>query len=77
MAVFEKVKEIIAENLSLNEDEVIMDSHIVDDLGADSLDVMETVMALEEEFDVKFPETDIKEVKTVGDLVRYIEGKIK
>lgn len=77
MAVFEKVKEIIAENLSLNEDEVSMDSHIVDDLGADSLDVMETVMALEEEFDVKFPETDIKEVKTVGDLVRYIEGKIK
>ncbi len=77
MAVFEKAKEIIAENLSLNEDEVSMDSHIVDDLGADSLDVMETVMALEEEFDVKFPETDIKEVKTVGDLVRYIEGKIK
>lgn len=77
MAVFEKVKEIIAENLSLSEDEISMDSHIVDDLGADSLDVMETVMALEEEFDVKFPETDIKEVKTVGDLVRYIEGKIK
>lgn len=76
MAVFEKVREIIAENLSLSEDEIKLESHIIDDLGADSLDVMETVMALEEEFDIKFPETDIKQVQTVNDLVKYIEGKI-
>jgi len=76
MAAFEKVREIIAENLSLSEDEIKMESHIVDDLGADSLDVMETVMALEEEFDIKFPETDIKQIQTVGDLVKYIEAKI-
>jgi|YNPMSStandDraft_1061717.scaffolds.fasta_scaffold09373_3 acyl carrier protein len=76
MAVFEKVREIIAENLNLSEDEIKMESNIIDDLGADSLDVMETVMALEEEFDVKFPEEEIKELKTVGDLVKYIEKKI-
>jgi len=76
MAVFEKVREIIAENLSLSEDEIKLESHIIDDLGADSLDVMETVMALEEEFDIKFPETNIKQVQTVNDLVKYIEGKI-
>ncbi len=75
MAVFEKVKEIMAENLSLSEDEITMESHIVDDLGADSLDVMETIMALEEEFDVKFPETEIKDIQVVGDLVKYIEDK--
>ena len=67
MAVFEKVREIIAENLNLSEDEIKMESNIIDDLGADSLDVMETVMALEEEFDVKFPEEEKKELKTVGD----------
>lgn len=76
MAVFEKVQEILADNLSLSEDDIKEDSHIVDDLGADSLDVMESVMALEEEFDVKFPETEIKEIQTVSDLVRYIESKI-
>ncbi|HOJ49956.1 MAG TPA: acyl carrier protein [Spirochaetota bacterium] len=76
MAVFEKVREIIAENLNLSEDEIKMESNIIDDLGADSLDVMETVMALEEEFDIKFPEEEIKELKTVGDLVKYIEKKI-
>jgi acyl carrier protein len=77
MAVFEKVREIMAENLSLSEDDISQDSHIVDDLGADSLDVMESVMALEEEFDIKFPENEIKEIQTVGDLVKYIEEKIK
>lgn len=77
MAVFAKVKEVLAENLSLSEDEISMESHIVDDLGADSLDVMETIMALEEEFDIKFPESDIKEVQTVADVVKFIESKIK
>ncbi len=77
MAVFEKVREIIAENLSLSEDEITKESHIIDDLGADSLDVMETVMALEEEFDVKFPEAEIKDVQLVEDLVKYIEEKTK
>ncbi|HCL57552.1 MAG TPA: acyl carrier protein [Spirochaetia bacterium] len=77
MGSFEKVREIIAENLSLSEDEIKLDSRIVDDLGADSLDVMETVMALEEEFNVKFPEDEIKELQTVNDLVKYIDEKTK
>ena len=76
MAVFEKVKEVLVENLSLNEEDITQEAHIIDDLGADSLDIMETIMALEEEFDVKFPEAEIKEIQTVGDLVRYIEEKI-
>lgn len=74
--VFEKVRKILCEQLDLDEDKVTMDSSIVDDLGADSLDVVDLVMTLEEEFDIEMPDEEIEGVKYVGDLVRYIEANI-
>jgi acyl carrier protein len=75
MSTFDKVRDIISENLNIDSDKITPESNIFDDLGADSLDVMETVMALEESFDIKFPESDVKEIKTVGDLVSKIDAK--
>lgn len=74
-SVFDKVKAIIVEQLSVEEDEVTMDSTFVDDLGADSLDIVELVMALEEEFDMEIPDEDAEKIRTVGDAVKYIEDK--
>lgn len=72
--VFEKVREILCNQLDFDEDKVTMESSIVDDLGADSLDVVDLVMSLEEEFDVEIPDEEIENVKTVGDMVRFIEA---
>jgi acyl carrier protein len=74
--VFEKVKEMLCEQLDVEEDKVTADSSIVDDLGADSLDVVDLVMSLEEEFDLEIPDEDVENMKTVGDMVKYIEGKL-
>ena len=74
--VFEKVREIICDQLDVAEDDVTMESNIADDLGADSLDVVDLVMSLEEEFDVEFPDEDIESIKTVGDVVKFIEDRI-
>jgi len=74
--VFEKVKEMLCEQLDVEEDKVTLDSSIVDDLGADSLDVVDLVMSLEEEFDLEIPDEDVENMKTVGDMVKYIEGKL-
>ena len=63
--VFEKVREIICDQLDVAEDDVTMESNIADDLGADSLDVVDLVMSLEEEFDAEFPDEDIESIKTV------------
>ena len=71
--VFEKVKEIIVSQLGVEEDEVTLESTFVDDLGADSLDMVEFVMVLEEEFDIEVPETDADKITTVGDAVEYIK----
>ena len=71
--VFEKVKEIIVSQLGVEEDEVTLESSFVDDLGADSLDMVEFVMVLEEEFDIEVPETDADKIVTVGDAVEYIK----
>ena len=73
--VFEKVREIICNQLDVAEDDVTMESNI-DDLGADSLDVVDLVMSLEEEFDAEFPDEDIESIKTVGDVVKFIEDRI-
>jgi len=73
--VFEKVKEILVDQLDLNEDVITMESSITDDLGADSLDVVDLVMSLEEEFDVEIPDEEIESMKTVGDIVHFIEAK--
>ena len=74
--VFEKVKEMLCEQLDVEEDKVTPEASIVDDLGADSLDVVDLIMSLEEEFDVEVPDEDVEGMKTVGDIVKYIEGKI-
>ena len=69
--VFDKVKELIAEQLDV--DAVPVTSNIQDDLGADSLDVVDLVMSLEEEFDMEIPDEAVANIKTVGDIVKYIE----
>lgn len=73
--VFDKVKEILVDQLDVDEDAVTMESSITDDLGADSLDVVDMVMSLEEEFDMEIPDEEIESMKTVGDIVKYIEAK--
>jgi len=75
--VFEKVKEIIVEQLGVDEEEVTLQASFVDDLGADSLDIVELVMALEEEFDMEIPDEDAEKIVTVGDAVNYIKEKIQ
>ena len=69
--IFEKVREIVAEQLGISEDEIKLETNFVDDLGADSLDLFQVVMELEDAFDVKFDEVD--GLKTVADAVKYIE----
>ncbi|MBE5754372.1 MAG: acyl carrier protein [Clostridiales bacterium] len=75
MATVDKVKELIAQQLNKSVDEITEDKDIVKDLGADSLDVVEMLMSLEEEFNVTVPEEDAVNIKTVGDIVKMIEGK--
>ncbi len=70
---FDKVKRIIAEQLSIDEEDITMDSSFIEDLGADSLDIVELVMALEEEFDLVIPDEDAEKIRTVGDVVKYIQ----
>ncbi len=74
--IFEKIKKIIVEQLRIDEDLITMDSSITDDLGADSLDAVELIMALEEEFGIDVPDEDTEKFKTVGDVVRYVEKKL-
>jgi acyl carrier protein len=75
MAVQEKVKSIIAEQLGVKPEEVIPEASFVDDLGADSLDTVELIMALEEEFGIEILDEDAEKITTVGDAVKYIEEK--
>lgn len=72
---FEKIREILCEQFSLDEEEINMDTSFTDDIGADSLDLVELVMALEQEFDVEIDDGDMENIKTVGDAVRYIKDK--
>ena len=74
--VFEKVKNIIVDQLGVSEATVTMDASFIDDLGADSLDIVELVMALEEEFDMEIPDTDAEKVVTVSDVVDYIKEHV-
>jgi acyl carrier protein len=71
----DKVRQIIAEQLGVKKEEVTDNAKFVDDLGADSLDTVELVMALEEEFGVEIPDEDAEKLSTVGDALRYIEEK--
>lgn len=74
--VFEKVKAIIIDQLDVEEDKVTMSASISDDLGADSLDIVDLVMSLEEEFDLEIPDDQVENIKSVGDIVKYIEDNI-
>ena len=74
--VFDKVKEIIVEQLGVAENAVTTEASFIDDLGADSLDIVELIMALEEEFDMEIPDADAEKVVTVGDVVDYIKDNI-
>lgn len=71
--IFEKLKDIIADQLSVDADEVTMDSNIQDDLGADSLDVVDLITTIEDEFDLSIPDEAVEEIKTVGDIANCIE----
>ena len=73
MAVFDQVKDIIVEQLGVKSEEVTLTASFVDDLGADSLDTVELVMALEEKFDIEIPDEDAEKILTVQDAVGYIE----
>ena len=75
MAAEEKIKAIIAEQLGVKPEEVTPNASFIDDLGADSLDTVELIMALEEEFNVEIPDEDAEKMATVGDAIKYIETK--
>lgn len=75
MSTFERVRKVVVEQLQRSEDEVVPQASFVDDLGADSLDVVELVMGLEEEFDIEIPDEDAEKIATVQDAVKYIESK--
>ena len=72
--VFDKVKEIIVEQLGVAEGTVTLEASFIDDLGADSLDIVELIMALEEEFDMEIPDSDAEKIVTVNDVVEYIKN---
>jgi len=74
MALEDQVKEIIVEQLGVDEEDVKLESHFVDDLGADSLDTVELVMKLEEDFDIEIPDEDAEKIQTVKDAIDYINA---
>ena len=69
---FEKVRDIVAEQLDVEKDKILETSSIIEDLGADSLDVVELVMSIEEEFEIEIPEDAVEGIKTVGDIVKFV-----
>lgn len=73
--MFEKVVEIIAEGLSVSEDEITLETNFKDDLGADSLDLFQMVMALEDEYEIEIPTEDLNSISTVADIINYLRGK--
>ncbi len=75
LATFEKVKSVVVAQLQVGEDQITPDAKFVEDLGADSLDVVELVMRLEDEFDIEIPEDDAEKIQTVRQAVEYIEAK--
>lgn len=74
--IFEKVKGIVAEQLDVEVEDIAMETSLMKDLDADSLDAVEIIMALEDEFDVEVPDEDAEAFKNIGDIVNYIEEKI-
>lgn len=74
--VLEKVKAILSEQFDVEEDSITPDTSIADDLGADSLDVVDLLMSIEDEFEIEVPDEEIDNIKTVGELVKYIENNV-
>ena len=74
--VFEKIKAMLAEQLDANEENLTLDTNIAKDLGADSLDVVELLMSIEDEFEVEIPDEEIENIKTIGDLTEYIQNNM-
>ena len=75
--IFEKVKKIIVDLLQVSEDAVTPEAHFIDDLGADSLDLVELIMGIEEEFNIEIPDGEAEKVVTVGDVVEYIKENVE
>lgn len=71
--IFQKLKTIVVDQLEVNEENVTMEATFVDDLAADSLDIVELIMTIEEEFDLEIPDSDAEKIVTIGDVVKYIE----
>ncbi len=74
--VFEKIRKILADQLEIEESEITIDSNLVEELNADSLDIVELIMDLEQEFDISIPDEDLPKVVAVKDIVGYIEGQV-
>lgn len=74
--IFDEVKEILVEQLGVNEDDVELTSNLVDDLGADSLDAIDIVMSIEDEYSIEVPDETIEQMKTVEDIVNFIENNM-
>ena len=74
MAIFEEVRDVVVQQLNVASDAVKLESKIIEDLGADSLDVVELVMALEEKFEVEIPDSEAEKLKTIQDVVTFVEG---
>lgn len=74
--VFEKIRNILANQLDVDEDDIKMESSILDDLGADSLDIVDLIMSIEDEFEIEVPDEEIEGVATVGDVVEFVEENI-
>ena len=77
MALDERVAEIIVEQLGVSRDEVVAEASFIDDLGADSLDIVELVMAMEEEFNIEIPDEDAEQIQTIGAAIAYLKGKLE
>ena len=71
--IFDKIKDIIIDQLQVEESDVAMDTNLMKDLSADSLDAVEMIMAIEDEFGIEIPDEDAENIQTVGDLVKYVE----
>jgi acyl carrier protein len=77
MALEERVSEIIVEQLGVSKEEIVPEASFIDDLGADSLDIVELVMAMEEAFDIEIPDDDAEKIQTIGDAFAYIKGRLE
>ncbi|NLY71687.1 MAG: acyl carrier protein [Clostridiales bacterium] len=75
--VFEKIRELIVDQLGIEEDEITMNTHLMKDLEADSLDAVEIIMAIEDEFGIEVPDEDAEKFQLISDIVKYVEEKIE